>query len=84
MNLRIHFLRGSDDFQAALRKDGWVFFGVHKQQEIDASHPLVKDEDAARNRLHSLGLLTSRSLRIEFPFSWHGDAQRQPGLTSEN
>jgi hypothetical protein len=36
------------------------------EDSLQATHPEVADESAARLRLHGLGLLTSASLRIEF------------------
>jgi hypothetical protein len=66
MQLHLNFLRWSADFRAILSKDGWVLLAGEKKDELDATHPQVGDEDAARTRLHRLGLLTSRSLRIEF------------------
>jgi hypothetical protein len=66
MNVHMNLLRWSDDFRATLRKDGWVILAAERKEELDASHPQVKDEDAARSRLQGLGMLTSGSLRIDF------------------
>ena len=64
MHVRIELLRQSEPILATLRKDGWVVaFG---QDGVSARHPQAPDERAARNRLDSLGLLTSGSLSIEF------------------
>jgi len=65
MNVRIELLRRSEAVLAALRDDGWV---VESGQgdTLCARHPQVLNQSAARSRLHGLGLLTSRSLRIEF------------------
>jgi hypothetical protein len=65
MNVHINLLR-PDDFRTALRKDGWVIRATAKEKELDATHPEVNDESAARARLNRLGLLTSGFLRIEF------------------
>jgi hypothetical protein len=66
MNIHMNFLRSPADFRAILSEDGWVILAAEKNDEVDATHPQVADEDAARIRLHRLGLLTSRALRIEF------------------
>jgi hypothetical protein len=68
MNIRIELLRKhrqSQHLLQTLEKDGWA---VQREpdQFLSARHPLVADEAAARSRLGRLGLLTSRSLRIEF------------------
>ena len=65
MHVRIQALQGSEAFVVALRKDGWA---VEPGQggTLYARHPEVPNERAARSRLHGLGLLTSKSLRIEF------------------
>jgi hypothetical protein len=65
MHVRIQSLRRSETFVTALREDGWAVEFGH-DGAVSARHPLASDEVAARNRLHSLGLLTSGSLRIEF------------------
>ena len=69
MQVSMKFLwHSEDDFRNSLRQDGWVI--VEKgDAEIDVAHPQVKTEDAARIRLHRLGLLISGAVRIEFcPF----------------
>ena len=66
MNVHMNLLRWPDDFRAVLRNDGWVILGGRKEEEVEATHPQVKDEGAARVRLNRLGLLTSGSVRIEF------------------
>ena len=65
MHVRIELLRWSEPILVALRKDGWA---VESGQgdTLSARHPQVPNQSAARSRLHGLGLLTSRSLRIEF------------------
>jgi hypothetical protein len=59
-------LRHSAKIRNILRQDGWV---IAKEQgdEIQVIHRLVGDEAAARNRLCRLGLLTTPSMRMEFP-----------------
>ena len=66
MNIHMNFLRSPADFRSILTEDGWVIRAAEKSDEVEATHPQVADEDAARIRLHRLGLLTSRCLRIEF------------------
>jgi hypothetical protein len=72
MNIRFNLLRSASVFEATLRRDGWVISTLN--DEIDATHPEVSDEEAARSRLHRLGLLTSGSLRIEFSPPNNGEA----------
>ena len=57
--------RESHSILKALEKDGWE---LERQGEdtLVAGHRLVRDEPAARRRLHELGLLTSGMLHIEF------------------
>jgi hypothetical protein len=65
MVIRFHFLRDAATPLQALRGDGWQLRdepgGV-----VLGTHPAVPDEAAARERLHALGLLTSRALLIRF------------------
>ena len=65
MQVRIQPLRGSEAFVVALWNDGWA---VEPGQggTLCARHPEVPNQRAARSRLHGLGLLTAKSLRIEF------------------
>ena len=65
MNVHMNLLR-PDNFRATLRKDGWAILAAANQDELDTTHPEVRDENAARIRLDRLGMLTSGSLRIEF------------------
>src|SRR5262245_14309495 len=60
MRVEIRFLHKADSLKQMLRSDGWDL-----RQHI-ATHPDVRDEQSARNRLSELGLLTSPSLRIAF------------------
>ena len=66
MNVHISFLRCSGDFRAILVKDGWAILTAESRDELDATHPEVGDQDAARIRLYRLGLLVSHWLRIDF------------------
>jgi hypothetical protein len=61
----MRFLRHAGKLQAALQNDGWELEREH-DESLYARHPDVPDEEAARDRLCSLGLLTSGSLSIEF------------------
>jgi hypothetical protein len=65
MKVHFRFLRGAREFQAELRNDGWKL-EADRDEFFLGRHPEVSDEGAARNRLHRLGILTSRSLCIEF------------------
>jgi hypothetical protein len=65
MRVHLRFLRRRELIQEALRVDGWQL-ERDRDDGVTAQHPLVKDETAARIRLHELGLLTSASVYIEF------------------
>lgn len=68
MKVHFQFLRGQAQLRGALLADGWqlsAVVGTH----LDATHPEVGNEAAARGRLSRLGLLTSTLARIEFPCS---------------
>jgi hypothetical protein len=65
MIIRFHFLRDPTGPLRALRGDGWDLEG-EADWEVEASHPDVTAEAAARERLDGLGLLTSRNLLIRF------------------
>ena len=65
MNIHFDLLQSSRDLRETLARDGWQLL-AEGNDELDASHPEVRDETAARNRLHHLGLLTAGSVRIEF------------------
>jgi hypothetical protein len=67
MNVLIQPLRHPDGLHQALCDDGWTL-ETERNGVFYAEHPQVADEVAARNRLYHLGLLTSSSLRIEFPW----------------
>jgi hypothetical protein len=64
MRVEIRFLRRAESLKQVLQKDGW------KLVQHTATHPEVRDEQAARNRLCDLGLLTSPALRIAFDRFW--------------
>jgi hypothetical protein len=68
MHFEMKMLRHPEIIHATLRRDGWL---ANKAQgdQLQASHREVVDETAARVRLLRLGLLTSSSVRIEFPLS---------------
>jgi hypothetical protein len=66
MNVHISFLRFPGKFRAILEEDGWVISTAESENELDATHPAVGDQDAARIRLYRLGLLISHWLRIDF------------------
>jgi hypothetical protein len=64
--MRVSFqpLHQQSELRRLLRADGWMLEG-----DLDAligEHPDATDQPSARSRLHRLGLLTSRGLRIEF------------------
>ena len=65
MRIHLRFLRRRELIQEALRVDGWQ---LEREQDgsVTAQHPLVKDETAARIRLHNLELLISASVYIDF------------------
>ena len=65
MLIRFHFLRDAATPLQALRGDGWQLRD-EPGGAVLGTHPDVPDEAAARERLHRLGLLTSRALRIRF------------------
>jgi hypothetical protein len=65
MRVHIEALVSKDRFRHALQNDGWNVID-ETDNLLCLQHPSVPDEVAARNRLHELGFLTSRSLRIEF------------------
>ena len=72
----LQFLGESKAIQETLQNDGWKL-QWESEDSITAQHPLVQDEVAGRNRLHHLGLLTTRRARIEFIKSvdWRPRAQ---------
>ena len=71
MFTRFHFLHEPADVIQALRGDGWELRS-EPGGAVEGTHPEAADEPATRTRLHDLGLLTSRALRIRF------DRSRRP------
>lgn len=66
MKVQFRFLYDAESMMDRLRDDGWELQrGL--LDVISARHPQVTSEREARNRLYSLGLLTSGALRVEFP-----------------
>jgi hypothetical protein len=65
MLTRFQFLHEPAGLLQALRGDGWLLQG-EPGGPFTGTHPDVPDEAAARTRLGRLGLLISRSLRIQF------------------
>jgi hypothetical protein len=76
MQMHVQFLRRSTDLALLLVRNGWRLM-PQGDRSYRAQHPGIRDERAARSRLHLLGLLTSGSLRIEF-----GPSRRGGGLRS--
>ena len=66
MHVSIQMLKEDDTVQMTLQKDGWHFQSNEKTHDVRAKHPRVHQESEARQRLNDLGLLTSRTCRIEF------------------
>ena len=71
MVIRFRFLHHPAGPLQALRGDGWDLEG-EADWAVRGTHPEAPDEAAARERLHRLGLLTSRGLLIRF------DRSRRP------
>jgi hypothetical protein len=65
MNIHIRFLRQPDALRETLRQDGWEL-RTGPDDQFSVEHSEVQDENAARNRFHRLGLLTSPSVWIDF------------------
>ena len=68
MMLHLEMLQSGDDLWQRLRRDGWQIESMTARMAL-ATHPQVATESDARQRLCTLGLLTSRRLRIEFPYA---------------
>jgi hypothetical protein len=66
MMLFIELLGSPDRLRECLINDGWKLEDL-REGNLRATHSQVPDQVAARRRLCKLGLLTSASLRIEFP-----------------
>ena len=65
MRLQIQLLGREEAVKHRLQSDGWEL-KAESSETLSARHAAVDNEPAARRRLHSLGLLTSANLRIEF------------------
>jgi hypothetical protein len=65
MRLKIQLLGRGEAVKHRLQHDGWKL-KAESSDTLSACHAAVDSEPAARRRLHSLGLLTSVTLRIEF------------------
>lgn len=68
MKVLIRMLHGAQRIGECLRRDGWTL-ETQTPDRLTACHPEVTSEPDARLRLHDLGLLISRALRIEFPIA---------------
>ena len=89
--LMVHFelLQQPLEVREILRSHGWRLDASHADS-VSASHPEVHDEAVARNRLHTMGLLTSRWVRITFGYSglprvtgpWGNDGETKAAPTS--
>ena len=66
MHMSIQLLHDHDYVRTTLSKDGWHLQAEEQPNDMRAKHPEIQGERAARQRLNELGLLTSRSCRIEF------------------
>ena len=67
MKVQIHLLRRTPTLSARLKKDGWRL-EFESERALVAYHPEVSNAGEARERLSRLGVLTSATLRIDFPF----------------
>jgi len=65
MIVHVRLLEHAEAVQVLLLRDGWT---VESQADgsLTISHPQVPDEQAARDRLDRLGLLTSPAVRLDF------------------
>src|SRR5262249_26096527 len=66
MRLRIQLLQQGEAVKDRLQRDGWKLKD-ESSETLSACHAAVDSEPAARRRLNGLGLLTSATLRNEFP-----------------
>jgi hypothetical protein len=66
MHLAIQILWNDVSIPKILQKDGWFLHFDEQSKSFSARHAKVREESAARERLNDLGLLTSRTCRIEF------------------
>jgi hypothetical protein len=65
MFIHVESLEHVEVLQASLLRDGWK---VEPQPDgsFRINHPQVRDEEAARDPLDRLGLLTSPAVRLDF------------------
>jgi len=66
MHVSIQLLRTDESIREVLQKDGWHLQSEDQFNTMRARHPDIREEKAARERLHGLSLLTCRNCRIEF------------------
>jgi hypothetical protein len=70
MQVHVQQCRTCRNLRKTLLRDGWRM-EAEDPDSLHISHPEVPDEQAARDRLSRLGLLTSARLRIAFqPSRW--------------
>lgn len=77
MEIHIQFLRQAFRSRQVLRAKGWRL--DEENDEVRAVHPQIEDENAAREALWRLGLLTSPCVRIRFD---HGPRTGTPWTTT--
>jgi hypothetical protein len=65
MRICVQVLRKRQHFQQALIEAGWQIVDP-TEELIEARHPQVNDEKAARRRLSEIGFLTTPYARVEF------------------
>ena len=65
MILHVQLFEHAEAMQEILRRDGWKV-KAQPDGSFTISHPHVPDEEAARDRLDQLGLLTSPAVRFDF------------------
>ena len=66
VQVSFQLLRNDESVRKALQKDGWHLQSGEHPSVMRATHPDVREETDARQRLSVLGLLTTRFCRIEF------------------
>ena len=66
MQVSIELLANHESVRSVLQRDGWHVQPEAQANAVRARHPEVREENAARQRLNNLGLLTCRTCRIEF------------------
>ena len=65
MILHVQFLENAENVRENLLRDGWRA-EPQPDGSLIISHPQVSDEEAARERLDQLGVLTSQAIRLDF------------------